>query len=245
MTTYPTVLSEYETLAAVVSGRSIARYGDGEFKMCYGAGIKSQQADPELSRRLADILVESGDCLVGIPNITDCLERNHLAQKREFWSRHRKFCSLLVNRAYVSSFITRPDSAPWIDTPDYWALLESLWKGQDITLVRGSGKSFTGERLMEWGARSVREIMPSEVNGRQQHAWGQYDQLLERIGRPERAILCLGPAATVMAVDLCAKGVHAIDLGHLAMFYKKHLAGEPMWVTEEDKAVDRAGVPAA
>lgn len=237
MNAYPRVLNEFDTLAAVVSGRSIARYGDGEFKMCYGAGIKSQAGDPELSRRLAEILRDSGDCLVGIPNILECMERNPSDQKRQFWSPHRKFGVLLGKREYVSSFITRPDSAPWIDTPDYWALLESLWKGQDITLVRGSGKSFTAERLMEWGARSVREILAPR-----QHAWAEYEELLERIGRPERAILCLGPTATVMAVDLCAKGVHAIDLGHCGMFAKKHYAGEPLWVTDEDKAVDK--VPA-
>jgi hypothetical protein len=38
-----------------------------------------------------------------------------------------------------------------------------------------------------------------------------------------------------MAVDLCAKGVHAIDLGHVGMFVHKKRRGEPMWVTDADK----------
>jgi hypothetical protein len=97
-------------------------------------------------------------------------------------------------------------------------------------LVRGSTKSFTGERLMEAGARSVREIIAPR-----QHAWAEYESLLERIGRPARAILCLGPTATVMASDLCARGVHAIDFGHGGMFHKKRVTGEPMVVTEEDR----------
>jgi len=237
---YPTVLGESDTLAAVVSGRSIARYGDGEFKLAAGgSGIKSQVAHPELRRRLVEILIESGDCLVGIPNIRS------QTPKAEFWEPKMSFASLLRRRPYVSSFITRPDSAPWIDTPEYWAMLESLWVGHDVTLVRGSAKSFTAERLMEWGARSVTEIIPRLAsNGRPQHAWEQYDELLERIGTPSRALLCLGPTATVMAVDLCAKGVHAIDLGHAGMFAKKHYLGEPMVVVEEDKSVDRVRVPA-
>jgi hypothetical protein len=37
-------------------------------------------------------------------------------------------------------------------------------------------------------------------------------------------------------VDLCAKGVHAIDLGHVGMFLRKARAGRPMTVTTEDKA---------
>jgi hypothetical protein len=235
---YPGVLNEFDTLAAVVSGRSIARYGDGEFKMCYGAGIKSQEAHPVLTKRLIGILRESGECLVGIPNIVQCLAENENQKKREFWWKQQKFSTLLVKREYASSFITRPDSAPWIDAPEYWSMLESLWKGQNITIVRGSGKSLTAERLLEWGARSVREIMAPR-----QHAWAEYDELLERIGRPDRVLLCLGPTATVMAVDLCAKGIHAIDLGHVGMFAKKHYAGEPMWVSEDEKA--GAEVPAA
>lgn len=239
---YPRVVSEIDTLALVISGRSIARYGDGEFKMAaHGTGIKSQEADRVLSRRLRDILKDSGECLVGIPNIHDCLASElSLDQKKEFWRPKQGFWNLLTEREYVSSFITRPDSAPWINTEEFWTALSSLWVGQDVTLVRGSGKSFTQERLIEWGARSVTEVQPRLAhNGRQQHAWAQYDELMERIGTPQRAILCLGPTATVMAVDLCAKGVHAIDAGHVAMFLKKHYAGEPMWVSDEDKAVDQ------
>lgn len=231
---YPNVLSESDTLDLIVGGSSIARYGDGEFKMAsHQAGIKSQTADAKLSDRLRGILLDSGDCLVGIPNIRSD------TPKAEFWGRHMRFARLLSDRPYVSSFITRPDSAPWINTRSFWDRMESLWRGQDVTLVRGSGKSLTADRLVEWGAREVTEIIPRAVNGRQQHAWGQYDELLERIGTPARALLCLGPTATVMAVDLCKKGVHAIDLGHAAMFLRKFKAGESMDVTDEEKAVDR------
>lgn len=238
MSKYPKVEGEYKTLARVVAGQSIARYGDGELKMADRVvGIKSQQPDEELTRRLAAILHDSGECMVGIPNIRSD------TPKAEHWGKFTQYAGLLADRPYVSSFITRPDSAPWINTPEYWALLESLWVDQDVTLVRGSGKSFTAERLMGYNekreqvapaARSVTEIMAPR-----QQAWFEYDSLLERIGTPKRALLCLGPTATVMAVDLCARGVHAIDLGHVGMFYKKHLASLSMDVTDEEKAVDR------
>jgi len=220
---YPEVASELATIALVAAGRSIARYGDGEFKMAdHGVGIKSQQAEPALSKRLREILKSSGDCLVGIPNIRSD------TPKAEFWGKHMRFAPLLADRPYVSSFITRPDSAPWIDTPAYWAMVESLWKGRKVTLVRGSTKSLIADDLV--GAAEVREIVAPR-----QHAWGDYASLLERIGTPARALLCLGPTATVMAVDLCAKGVHAIDLGHAGMFWRKHRRGEAMWVTQDDK----------
>lgn len=219
---YPEVLDERATLEQVVAGRSLARYGDGEFKICQGHGCKSQEQSATLSERMRTVLHESGDCLVGIPNIRSD------TPKAEFWGKYMSYASYLTTREYVSSFVTRPDSAPWINTQDYWALLESLWVGQDVTLVRGSGKSLVADDLV--GARSVTEII-----GPRQHAWADYDQLLDRIGTPKRALLCLGPTATIMAVDLCAHGVHAIDLGHAGMFLRKYRKGLPMWLSKEDK----------
>lgn len=220
---YPRVLGEVETLQRVLAGASVARYGDGELKMCArGAGIKSQEAHDGLSLRLRQILHDSGACLVGIPNI-----HSH-TPKIEFWQKYLVMGRLLVDRPYVSAFISRPDSAPWINTDDYWTALESLWRGQEVTLVRGSSKSLVAEDLV--GATSVHEVVCAK-----QHAFRHYDEILDRIGRPRRAILCLGPTATVLAVDLCARGVHAIDLGHVGMFLRKHRRGEPMWVTTADK----------
>lgn len=227
MRPYPQVLSEFETLKLVASGLSIARFGDGEFKMSsHNAGIKSQEASLTLSARLRDILLESGECLVGIPNIRSD------TPKCDFWGNYMRYSRLLARRPYVSSFITRPDSAPWINHPKYWALLESLWVGQDVTVVRGSSKSLAPDDLI--GAREITDVLC-----RKQHAWQDYDEILERIGTPKRALICLGPTATVLAVDLCKKGVHAIDLGHVAIFLRKYRRGLPMVVTDEDKSVDR------
>jgi len=219
---YPEVLSERKTLELVVSGRSLARYGDGEFKICHGDGCKSQNKDLKLTDRMCGVLKDSGDCLVGIPNIRSD------TPKAEFWGKFMGYAKYLVDRPYVSSFVTRPDSAPWINTASDWALVESLWVGQDVTLVRGSGKSLVSDDLV--GARSVTEIIAPR-----QHAWFEYDELMERIGTPKRALLCLGPTATIMAVDLCAKGVHAIDCGHIGMFLRKYRRGEPMWLSKDDK----------
>jgi hypothetical protein len=235
---YPKVLSEDKTLELIVSGRSIARYGDGEFKMAdHLAGIKSQNPDQRLTDRLAAILHDSGDCLVGIPNIRDVIARHTDDDKIRHWTRYLEFKSLLAPREYVSSFITRPDSAPWINTAEYWAKVESLWQGRDVCVVRGSGKSLTTADLN--GARTVTEILCPRNS-----AFSEYDSILDRIlsVRPKRVLIGLGPTATLLAVDLCAKGIHAIDLGHLAMFLRKFRKGEPPIVTDEDKAVDR--VPA-
>lgn len=226
--TYPHCVSEFETLKLVAAGRSLARFGDGELRQAeHVVDIKPQSADAALTKRLRAILQDSGNCLVGIPNI------HARGPKDAHWQTYAKYASLLSDRMYGSAFITRPDSAPWIDTDDYWQLLHSLWVGRAVTLVRGAQKSLTKDDLLRWGAGAVREVLCPP-----QHAWTKYHEILAEVGTPDHPVLmCLGPTATVLAVDLCAKGVHAIDLGHVGMFAKKRERGLPMWVTKADKAV--------
>lgn len=225
MNAYPQVLSEIATLERVIAGASLSRYGDGELRQADRVcNIKPQTADPALTARLRAILHDSGDCLVGIPNI------HARGPKDLHWQTYKGYARLLSDRVYGSAFISRPDSAPWINTPEYWDLMWSLWRDRDVTLVRGAQKSLTKEFLIDQGARTVHEVLCKPQN-----AWADYDAIMAEIGTPERVLLCLGPTASVMAVDLCAKGVHAIDLGHVGMFAKKRTRGEPMVRTDADK----------
>lgn len=234
MTSYPAVLGESETLDRVLAGASLARYGDGEFALSEFRSIRTQRHCFSLSARLRGILWnEAGKCLVGIPNLRATLP----PQKARFWKKYTRCADLLNEQcAYVSSFVSRPDNAPWLDTPSYWARLELLWKDQDVTLVRGGDPKGTGGVSLVASdlesARSVTEIVGPSVN-----AWAEYKALMTAIGRPTRALLCLGPTATVMAVDLCRLGVHAIDLGHVGMFRNRHLAGLSMQRTAHEKAL--------
>lgn len=222
---YPTVLSESTTLDRVLAGASLARYGDGEFNLCEGHGLKCQRFEADLALRLREILIDSGACLVGIPNIRSA------TPKLPFWSKYlTRGARFLADRPYASSFVTRPDSAPWINTPDYWQRLEWLWVGHDVTLVRGSLRSLLPADLV--GAASVREVLASPLD-----AWRDYDRLMADIGHPDRVLLCVGPTATVMAVDLCARGVHAIDIGHIGMFLRKYRRGESMTMSAADHAL--------
>jgi hypothetical protein len=228
---YPTVLDESATLDLVVAGASIARYGDGEFHLAENGSIRTQRCVPDLAARLRGILKgDDAPCLVGIPNI-----RSN-TPKAAFWEKYKR-CSALLrpSQSYVSSFVSRPDNAPWLDTPSYWQRIEQLWAGKDVTLVRGTDPGETGgvSLLAEdlTSARSVREVIGPAVN-----AWAEYPRLMEEIGplkneyylKTHVVLLCLGPTATVMAADLCKRGVHAIDLGHVGMFRRWHLRGESL-----------------
>lgn len=210
---YPRVLTEAATLQAAHLGSSIARYGDGELKLCRGRSAKSQEHQPALSAMLSRILLDtSGPCLPCIPRlIAD-------GPKHQFWKEfYRPPWTRLyaATGSYGSSFITRPDSAPDIDNAGYWASIDDLWKGRDVVLIRGSTKSLTAERL--WRARSVHEIV-----GPVQHAWKEHRDIFENVrDERRRVILCLGATATVLAWMLSYEGVHALDLGHVGMFTKR------------------------
>jgi hypothetical protein len=88
-----------ETLRRVVAGESLARYGDGELKLCrFGIGIKSQQADEGLTVRLRQILDHSGACRVGIPNIQSQTPKADFWGKVAVWAR-----AVLTERPYGSA----------------------------------------------------------------------------------------------------------------------------------------------
>lgn len=214
---YPSVHSEFETLDQVLAGRSIARYGDGELGLALGGTCISQrERHDKLRLELIECLAKPENCLVGIPNIYGGLP------ERKFHQWLKLACvsqtSLYKQKAYHSSFITRPDSAPWINTPAYWEKVRSIWAGKSVTLVYGGpdSKSLKPEWLLRKGAVSVRPVV-----GKRTNAYCGIDELEEAIGRPVHPVLiCLGPTATVLAWRLAKKGLWALDLGHLGMFMK-------------------------
>lgn len=224
---WPDVLSEDETLDRVLAGASLARFGDGEFNLALGGTCITQKQVAPIAAVLRALLKYPGQCLVGIP-------RQGIGPKAGFWAKYDRpdIHALFRDGPYASAFITRPDSAPWIDRPDYWKKLKSLWQGKRVTLVRGSVKSLTAEMLAD--AAEVREIVCVPKN-----AYDDYGYIMSRIGDAQTVLLCLGPTATIMAAELSQRGQHAIDLGHIGMFLRKHERGQPMKVTEEDKAFDR------
>jgi hypothetical protein len=209
---YPAVLGEDATLDAALAGRSLARYGDGELKLILGANCISQAHDKALAAELAGILAEkNGEALACIPNVAATLPG-----KREGWAPYAGagYTDLYSGGPYGSAFITRPDSAPWIDRPDYWAKVRSLWEGRDITLVLGTQRSLRPHELP--GAGSVREVW-----GPRRDAYAEIDRIEDEIGKPSGPVLlCLGPSATVLAARLARKGVWALDLGHIGMFMR-------------------------
>ena len=224
MLSYPKVLNEWQTVAELREGRSIARYGDGELKLCLGRHACAQKANRNLQNALTDILRTSNkELIVGIPRIAAPNDAIMSQQKREFWMEYRKpeYTRMYdANRVYGSSFITRPDSANEIDSSEYFDTVRSIWEDRDVVLINGDNKRFDKRSSILSNAKSSeRWEAPS------QHAWDEYDNLVEAaFKKPQDTIfiLCIGPTATVLAHQLCTAGYQALDLGHFGMFYARY-----------------------
>ena len=217
---YPQVLSESDTLAFAEEGGSLSRFGDGELRLVAGGDCISQrEKSPALMAELGRILREPApeNCLVCIPN---ALSRT---PKAESWRTYTeaKYVRFYGQPSYGSAFITRPDSAPWIDTGDYWQRVRALWRGRQVFLCSGGKNGLRPDALT--GASSVVFIEAPEKN-----AYSSIDRLEREIRAeldnadltPEPlVILCVGVTATCLAYRL-VKDVQALDLGHIGMFMK-------------------------
>lgn len=221
---YPKVIGEIETLDLMLQGHSIARFGDGEFSLARGGNCVSQKADPNLAAELQRVLTEKNkSCLIGIPTMDP---------KGPKWDRWSKYIDIyprfLGKKQYYSAFISRPDSAPWINNESFFDKMELLWKGKDVTLIANGERSLKAPFLMETGARSVHFVQCSYRD-----SYSQIDKLYAdavSAGR-KTVILCAGPAATCLAFRLSQTKIgdermHALDLGHIGMLWRPYLKGK-------------------
>ncbi len=129
-------------------------------------------------------------------------------------------------KIYHSSFITRPDSAPWINRQGYWESVVKLWAGKRILLITGGRSSALRPDTMKEAAH-ITEIRGPETNAYEKIGKLEEEALHLR-GTYNTAILCLGATATCLAWRLSRHGIHALDLGHIAIYYRRWLNGEPM-----------------
>jgi hypothetical protein len=205
----PNILSEEETLQRALAGASLSRFGDGELRLASRTGTSpTQVGDKNLARELCSILRSPPE------NCLACLPRFDRGPKKENWAKYimPRYAALYVAKEYGSAFISRPDSAPWIDTESYWLSVSDLWKDRRVTFVAGTDRSLRDEDFAD--AASVRR-----VEAPRRDAYAEIDRIEEEIGIPSGpVILCLGATATVLAARLARKGVHALDLGHVGMF---------------------------
>jgi hypothetical protein len=205
------VYTEQQTLQLAVEGRSLSRFGDGELRLCLGGRAASQEYNKDLAKELTRLLTKQTNSLVCLP------WPRKGSPKVKNWT---KICGsyehLFGKKEYGSAFITRPDSAPWIENQEYIQLLQQLWVGKDVTLLVGERMTSLAPDMLV-GAASVRTII-----GPQSHAYPSINDLESQVGKTKGPVLmCMGATATCLAERLARKGIHAVDLGHVGWMVRR------------------------
>jgi hypothetical protein len=223
--TYPAVLTEADTIARVLAGESIGRYGDGELKLMLGRDCVSQRANDALAIEMQRLLEHRTKAIMAIPR----LDPNN--KKNESWVKMApKFEKFLSKKVYGSSFITRPDNAPWINTEKFFDQIESLWHGKRVTLVANGVRSLSKQFLETRGGQVDWIECPYR------DAYSKIKQLYDAVLKIDnhRVILCAGPTATCLAERLALAGRHAIDLGHIGMFWRAYEENRFVFVEQRE-----------
>lgn len=215
LTSWPTVLDEFETIKKVTKGFNIARFGDGELKMIHGAGYVRQVGSIKLATELFEVLTEPHPrCVVGIPTM------DPRSPKWDNWSRHQdRFMKVLSSSVkYYSAFISRPDSAPWIESRAFATSVEKLWRGKrTVVLCERKGSIFRA--VSPAAGKAIHVECPFE------QSYDIIDKLESRIleQAPEFVVMSCGPSATCLANRLARRGVHAVDIGSAGQFLLRNL----------------------
>lgn len=213
---WPKVLGEFETIDQLLAGWSLQRHGDGELKVMHGAGYSREPASEALTDALLQAFREPAPrCLVGIPTMDPA------GPKYENWTRHQARFELLTDPAalYASAFVSRPDSAPWINCREYAQKVEALWAGKRAVVVCEKGGSMI-RTVSRRAARALHVSCPHREAFRVVDAIEQ--SVIDR--DPQIVILCAGPTASVLANRLAGRGVQAVDLGSSGQFLGRMLA---------------------
>lgn len=244
----PIIYCIEETINLILSTHcSIARYGDGEIKLCNNKDLGFQHADPELCTRLRKILLNDiNGLLVCVPDVFGSLE-TYLDHDRKHWTKHlayfRRSWYRFMNRdqQYGDAFISRfympyKDKSIAVRVVNLW---KQVWNERDLLIVEGEKSRLgVGNNLFD-NARNIKRILAPNIE-----AFVHCDAILAEVQKYDRSqlvLLALGPTATVLAADLCILGYQAIDIGHIDIEYEWMRMGADHKVPVTNKFVNEAG----
>lgn len=217
---YPNVLSVADTIKLLQKGASLARLGDGEFNLALGKeSICYQKNSPMLKHRMREILNNpNGKCLVGIPP-----RPTKPGFFREYFTRYPRILSMMkLKSTYANANISRNNDFLVSGIDEY----RKIWNNKSVVFIYSSAGRFeiTPELFS-----NIKEHYYIDVNA--SDAFEQYDEIMDQAKKYSKDCLFLiacGPAATVIAYDLCTMGYQAIDIGHLPNCYANEVSGAPM-----------------
>lgn len=233
---YPIIESPEKTVWLIINeGKSICRFGDGEFAIMSGINRqKFQDTSPLLASRLKEILhSDKENILVAIANIYGDL--SHYSEDGKYNIRiyltedvrKQHYALLEENRVYYDAHISRP-YAHYADNHtnaprERFTQLKKIWENRKLLIIEGEKSRLgVGNDLFANALDIIRILGPAE------QAFDRYDDILKEALKQDKdrlVLIALGPTATVLAYDLACAGFQALDIGHIDMEYEWMLAG--------------------
>lgn len=230
----PNILTDTETVKLIKEKNlSLSRFGDGEFCLMRGIGIKFQDANKHLAKRLTVIANEEiKDHLVALPYMVSHIKesKEFLSDKSyKFWKRTLLYSKGFYNKYFHRSvygdtnmtrfYIERKDKG---DREGYVELLKGLFYDKRILFVEGKNTHLGVDNDLfgniETNSANYRRIICPSNN-----AFDKYNLILETVlknaNKNELIIVALGPTATILCRDLAVAGYRALDLGHIDVEY--------------------------
>lgn len=240
---YPRFRSNEETLRLITQeGKSLARFGDGEFSIAFKISRQEfQRVDDRLAERIWGVVNSSHpNLLIGIADNYGCLDKYsdqgangiRLYMTEETRKQHQQILS--ADRIYSDAYITRP----YVLYRDVFTegprkrfdALKKIWENKKILIVEGAQTRLGVGNDLFSGACSVERILAPATS-----SFDRYDDILKEClmygGRVDLFLLAIGPSSGVLAYDLTVKGFQAVDVGHIDLEYEWFLAGKGMRVS--------------
>ena len=227
------IISPENTIKEIIKyNKSISRFGDGEFNLIFKNGIRFQEFNQRLSKKLMEVLNSNKkNLLVGIlyypyKKSQQSLYIKEVVRFFEIWFLKNKFKLLKIldkKKKYYSTEITRFyfHLKNKSKVPQYIKKLKKIWNERDVLFVEGEKTRLgIGNDLFN-NTKSIKRIICPAKN-----SFRVYDKILNSILKFDKNILILislGPTATVLAYDLTLSGYQAIDIGHVDIEYELFL----------------------
>lgn len=223
------------TIEKIMQGKSLCRFGDGEFELMNGKERqKFQSPSPKLKDHLIRVFNSKDDnILIGIADNYGSLSKYNpndaydikVYLTEEVRKQHYDFIDM--DRTYVNAYITRPYAMyadNGTDAPNKrFDALRKIWQEKDILIIEGDKTRMgVGNDLFDNAGDIIRIICPAVG------AYDKYDEILNAASNYSKGrlvLIALGPTATVLAYDLAKAGFWALDIGHIDLEYEWMLAG--------------------
>ena len=209
------------------NNKSLARFGDGEFKWMFGVQHESfQDYDYDLSIKLRKILYKKNENLIiGIPRPLISLENyNNNAKKtwQLFVAMFSKKLKLIIpnDRMYADTNLTRfymdyIDKSKCIQKINE---IKKIWKEKKVVIIEGEKTKLGVNNDLFDECTEIKRIIAPNKNAFKFFYKILYYACLQ--DKDNIFLISLGPTATILSYELCKRGYKAIDIGHIDIEYE-------------------------